>query len=39
VKTEFVIYPGEGHGFHDPEHSRDLFERVVKWFQENMPTG
>ncbi len=37
VKTEFVIYPGEGHGFHDPEHSRDLFERVVKWFQENMP--
>jgi dipeptidyl aminopeptidase/acylaminoacyl peptidase len=39
VKTEFVIYPGEGHGFHDPEHSRDLFERVVKWFEENMPAG
>ncbi len=37
VKTEFVIYPGEGHAFHDPEHSRDLFERVVRWFQENMP--
>jgi len=36
VKTEFVIYPGEGHGFHDPEHSRDLFERVVKWFHDNM---
>jgi dipeptidyl aminopeptidase/acylaminoacyl peptidase len=38
VKTEFVIYPGEGHGFHDPEHSRDLFERVLKWFQDNMPS-
>ena len=39
VKTEFVLYPGEGHAFHDPEHSRDLFARVVKWFQENMPAG
>jgi dipeptidyl aminopeptidase/acylaminoacyl peptidase len=37
VKTEFVLYPGEGHSFHDPEHSRDLFARVVKWFQDNMP--
>ncbi|HYL74072.1 MAG TPA: S9 family peptidase [Bryobacteraceae bacterium] len=37
VKTELVIYPGEGHGFHDPEHSRDLFQRVVNWFAENMP--
>jgi len=32
-----VLYPGEGHSFHDPEHSRDLFARVVKWFQDNMP--
>ena len=37
VKTEFVIYPGEGHSFRDPEHRRDLFQRVVKWFQDNMP--
>ena len=37
VKNEFVVYPGEGHGFHDPQHRRDLFERVVKWFQDNMP--
>jgi dipeptidyl aminopeptidase/acylaminoacyl peptidase len=37
VKTEFVLYPGEGHAFHKPEDSRDLFERVTKWFQENMP--
>jgi dipeptidyl aminopeptidase/acylaminoacyl peptidase len=39
VKTEFVLYPGEGHGFHDPEHIRDRFERVVKWFNENMPAS
>src|ERR1051326_4296527 len=37
VKTELVIYPGEGHSFHDPEHIRDLFQRVVAWFRENMP--
>jgi dipeptidyl aminopeptidase/acylaminoacyl peptidase len=36
VKTEFVLYPGEGHGFHDPQHIRDRFERVVRWFSENM---
>jgi dipeptidyl aminopeptidase/acylaminoacyl peptidase len=39
VKTEFVIYPGEGHSFYDPEHRRDLFQRVVKWFQDNMPAS
>ena len=39
VKTEFVLYPGEGHAFHDPEHSRDLFARIVKWFQDNMPAA
>jgi len=37
VKTEFVLYPGEGHGFHDPQHIRDRFERIVQWFNENMP--
>ncbi len=37
VKTEFVLYPGEGHGFHDPKHSRDVFERLTQWFQDNMP--
>ncbi len=37
VKTEFVLYPGEGHGFHDPQHIRDRFERVLRWFNENMP--
>ncbi len=37
VKTEFVLYPGEGHGFRKPEDSRDVFERLTKWFEENMP--
>ncbi len=37
VKTEFVLYPGEGHGFHDPQHIRDRFERVLQWFNQNMP--
>ena len=36
VKTEFVIYAGEGHGFHDPEHTRDLMRRTVDWFESNM---
>lgn len=39
VKTEFVLYPGEGHGFHDPQHIRDRWERVVRWFNENMPAA
>jgi dipeptidyl aminopeptidase/acylaminoacyl peptidase len=37
VKTEFVLYPGEGHGFHDPQHIRDRFERILQWFNANMP--
>jgi dipeptidyl aminopeptidase/acylaminoacyl peptidase len=37
VKTELVLYPGEGHGFHDPRDIRDRFERILQWFNENMP--
>ena len=32
VTTEGVIYPGEGHGMHDPEHVADFERRVVGWF-------
>ena len=39
VKTQLVVYPNEGHGFHDPEHIRDRAQRVVRWFAENMPPG
>jgi dipeptidyl aminopeptidase/acylaminoacyl peptidase len=37
VKTEFVLYPGEGHGFHDPKNIRDRFQRILEWFNQNMP--
>jgi dipeptidyl aminopeptidase/acylaminoacyl peptidase len=37
IKSELVVYPNEGHGFHDPEHIRDRAQREVKWFAENMP--
>ena len=37
VKTEFVLYPGEGHAFHDPQHIRDRFQRILEWFNQNMP--
>lgn len=36
VKTEFVLYPNEGHGFHDPMHIRDRFERELQWFNQSM---
>jgi dipeptidyl aminopeptidase/acylaminoacyl peptidase len=37
VKTELVIYPHEGHEFSDPAHVLDRIERIVAWFDENMP--
>jgi dipeptidyl aminopeptidase/acylaminoacyl peptidase len=37
VKTELVIYPHEGHEFSDPSHLLDRMQRVVAWFDENMP--
>jgi len=32
VPTSLVIYPDEGHGFHDPAHVADERRRVVEWF-------
>jgi dipeptidyl aminopeptidase/acylaminoacyl peptidase len=37
VKTQLVIYPNEGHGFHDPGHRRDVLERALNWFETEMP--
>ncbi len=37
VKTELVIYPHEGHEFSDPAHILDRMQRIVSWFDENMP--
>lgn len=36
VNTRFVVYPGEGHRFHDPAHIRDLMERTAHWFDTEM---
>jgi dipeptidyl aminopeptidase/acylaminoacyl peptidase len=32
VETQLVIYPGEGHEFFEPEHRRDVSERLAAWF-------
>ncbi len=32
VDTELVIYPGEGHGFLQPDHRRDVIDRLINWF-------
>ncbi len=37
VKTQLVIYPNEGHGFHDPAHITDRAQRTFQWFEQNMP--
>jgi len=37
VKTQFVIYPVEGHEIGQPKHRLDIIHRMVAWFDENMP--
>jgi dipeptidyl aminopeptidase/acylaminoacyl peptidase len=32
VETQLVIYPGEGHEFLQPEHRRDVIDRLTGWF-------
>ena len=39
VKTRMVVYPGEGHRFHEPAHIADVLNRTVDWFNENMPAS
>ena len=34
---EYVIYPGEGHGFDDPAHATDFLERVGKFLAKYNP--
>ena len=36
VKTQLVIYPDEGHKFHDPVHIKDVAHRLVGWLDDNM---
>lgn len=33
VPTQFLIYRGEAHGLHRPEHRRDLLAREVEWLE------
>ena len=35
VKTELVVYPNEGHRV-DPKHQKDVLERELDWFEEEM---
>ena len=36
VKTQLVVYPGEGHAIRKPEHVQDLLERTIDWFNANL---
>ncbi len=37
VKTQLVVYPGEGHHIAQPAHQRDVLLRMIDWFDANMP--
>jgi dipeptidyl aminopeptidase/acylaminoacyl peptidase len=37
VKTQLVVYPNEGHAFHNPTHRQDVLERALNWFETEMP--
>ena len=36
VKTQMVVYQGEGHAIQKPEHLQDLLQRAIAWFDENL---
>jgi dipeptidyl aminopeptidase/acylaminoacyl peptidase len=36
VKTQFVVYPNEGHRISNIEHRRDIMQRAFRWFTENL---
>jgi dipeptidyl aminopeptidase/acylaminoacyl peptidase len=36
IKTQLVVYPGEGHAIRKPEHVQDLLERTIAWFHDNL---
>ncbi|HEX4944365.1 MAG TPA: S9 family peptidase, partial [Usitatibacteraceae bacterium] len=35
-KIEYVVYPGEGHGYNKDEHRFDFYRRLEKFFAENL---
>jgi len=36
VENQFVVYPGEGHTLHTPEHRRDVLQRTADWFDQRL---
>ena len=36
VKTQLVVYQGEGHAIRKPEHVQDLLDRTINWFNDNL---
>jgi dipeptidyl aminopeptidase/acylaminoacyl peptidase len=39
VDTQFVVYAGEGHAIRQPDHRRDIMERMVAWFDHYLKPG
>jgi dipeptidyl aminopeptidase/acylaminoacyl peptidase len=36
VEHEYVVYPGEGHGFRQRAHRIDAYERLASWFERHL---
>jgi dipeptidyl aminopeptidase/acylaminoacyl peptidase len=36
IAHEYVVYPGEGHGFRKREHRVDCYERILAWFTDRL---
>lgn len=36
VKTRMVVYPNEGHSFHNPAHQKDVLLQMIDWFNQNL---
>ena len=34
IPTQLVMYPREGHGFREPDHERDRWQRSMEWFDD-----
>lgn len=39
VPTSLVVYPGEGHGFAQEAHRRDVLARALAWFDRYLPAS
>jgi dipeptidyl aminopeptidase/acylaminoacyl peptidase len=39
VETELVVYAGEGHAILQPEHRKDIQERLTAWFDRYLKAG